>query len=94
VTKEEDFNIFFTKANAPFFMFILNKYKDKLPYRGRHQDWAQKNNYCDRAYSIWTMKGRVSPRAVNMLHKDLSIIRQKDPTVKTIPELYKEFLES
>lgn len=89
----DKFNITFHKADCYFIKYVLDKFKYKLPYKGQHKEWTIMNNYSDKAFSIWNVAGRVPPRAVNMLNKDLCILRQSDSSIPTIEELYKEFLE-
>jgi len=54
-------------------------------------DWARQNNYTASSVHVWVYKGIVHPRAWNMIHKDLCILRQLDKTIPTIQELFAEF---
>lgn len=102
----DDFNIHFTKGTVEFVEFVLDKFVDKLPYkrpdyrftpRGKKNhtpiiDWAYKIGYHNyTSISEWRRKGAIHPRAMNLLHKDLCILRQLDGTIPTIQELFVEF---
>lgn len=102
ISPEAEFSINFYKGDLHFLKFVLEKYKDGLGYkdffihwiqlennsRSICRSWAASNGFSSRAIDVWNRKGRVPPRIINLLHKDLMILRQKDPTIPTIEELF------
>ena len=54
------------------FKWILNKYRDQLPYNGEVKQFAINNNYCPNICDQWRNYG-VGYRVWNLLHKDLTI---------------------
>lgn len=102
----EDFHISFYKGDLGFLKFVLDKYRSQLGYksffthwielefnlRSVCRIWATSNSYSTKTVDVWIKKGRVPPRIMNLLHKDLMILRQKDETIPTLQKLFDEYL--
>jgi hypothetical protein len=55
-----------------FFRWVLQHYKNQLPYNGEVKQFAIENNYCPKICDQWRNYG-VGYRVWNLLHKDLII---------------------
>ena len=76
-----------------FFRWVLQHYKNQLPYNGEVKQFAIDNNYCPKICDQWRNYG-VGYRVWNLLYKDLIISflmgKVDNPNIY---ELEKKFLD-
>lgn len=94
---KDELNISFCKATLPFVDYVINRfpqlgYAKSTDGQSAVRKWAQLNNYSYQSVNYWHYKGDAIPaRAINLLHKDILILRLLDNTTPTIQQLFVDF---
>lgn len=93
VLDKPEINVTF-QGDYDFLKWIINKYKNQLPYNGEILMFGRKIHYSKNISHSWNRYG-VNPRIWNFIHKDLLIayLSGKINEFKTLYELNEEYIQ-